>query len=515
MSIRKSLAATAVTGAMVIGIIAGAAPADAATSDIGTVTISTTTYYTGGGTEGEERELAFEAASAEAAGNYISVDAAKTGQTVLGIGGAMTEAAAYNISLLTEEQQEEIYEAYYGESGAKYSLTRSSMGSADFSLSGYSYCDTEGNKADPELKNFSIEKDYDYIIPGLQNILAKNPDVKFFAAPWSPPAWMKKGGKRSGGTAIGGLWSSVIKNDCVLEKYYEAYANYFVKYCQAYAEAGIPVYALSMQNESQNRPAWECCTWTSAQAAKFIGSYLGPALEANNIDTQLLIWDWDKGNDPLHREGMKKFCQRVLSDSKASKYIDGVAFHWYAGDLQHLIKGTPMWSEDFDSLDTIKEKYPNIHLYGTEACQEMGPWFGEIEPARRYTHDILTDFEHGAESFIDWNLVLNKDGGPTHDVTNQCHAPIMLDADNNIVYQPSYYVMKSISRTLQPGRVHVDSTSNVNLDKTAVLDEDGNVCLLVGNTSDTAVRAFVGDGSRRVQVEFPAHSISTITFPAN
>lgn len=469
--------------------------------------VTITTIRQANGFAEEVTQTSFEYSEEFPSSNYVFVFPDSTGQTMLGLGGAMSESAAYNISKLSADQQAMVYEAYYGESGAQYALTRSSIGSADFSTHSYSYDDS--SKADPQLTNFSIAKDYDYIIPAIKMIQSYNPNVKFFAAPWAPPAWMKKSGKRQGGLSTGGI---SLVNNAMDAKYYESYANYLVKYCQEYAKAGIPVYCLSMQNESQNNPKWECCTWTISAAKTLIGDYLGPAMKNAGLGTKLVIWDWDKGNDTMHKDGMIKYATSVLSDAKVRQYVDGVAFHWYAGDLWHEIAGKPMWSEDFYSLDEVRAKIPGIHLYATEACQEKGAWFGSYEPAYRYIHDILNDFEHGAECFIDWNLVLDAKGGPTQGVDNPCHAPIMLDSSNNVVLQPSYYVMKMISRAVQPGTVHIETASDLSIDKTAVIDENGNVSVLLGNTTKNAQTITLNDGNRNVTVEIPAYSLTTVSY---
>ena len=148
-------------------------------------------------------DLQFEKADAAQSSGYVKVYPDEKRQTFLGVGGAMTESAAYNLQKLSKEQQEEVYEAYFGESGAKYSVLRSTIGSADFSTRSYSYNDTE--EPDPDLKNFSIEKDWDYIIPAIQKAQSYRPDIKFFAAPWAPPAWMKNSGVRRGQTGTAGL----------------------------------------------------------------------------------------------------------------------------------------------------------------------------------------------------------------------------------------------------------------------------------------------------------------------
>lgn len=450
--------------------------------------------------------LSFKKADAAVYKNYLKVNRNDKRQEFLGVGGAMTESAAYNIAKLSPEKQEEIFDAYFGKDGANYSLTRSSIGSADFSVKQYSYNDT--TYPDENLKAFNIQGDRDYIIPALHRILERRPDVKFFAAPWAPPAWMKKSGIRRGQTGTAGL--GIIDNS-VLPQYYQSYADYFVKYIQAYKEEGINVYSLSMQNESQNNPKWEAATWTIDQTVDFVSNYLGPTLEKNGLDPELLIWDWDKGNDPMHKDGFIKFNDGVLRNPNARKYIDGIAFHWYAGDIWHEIAGKPMWSEDFYSLDVIREKYPDIDLHATEGCQEKGPWFGSYEPADRYTYDILKDFEHGVKSWIDWNLVLDMDGGPTQGVVNQCHAPVMTDG-TSVYYQPSYYVLKQISRTVQPGTVSIGSVSDLDIPKTVVEDKEGNISVLMGNVTDDAINLEVIDEDRSVSVELKPHSITTLKY---
>ncbi len=460
-----------------------------------------------GGYEQELQTVPFVRADATESSGFVKVYPDQTRQTMLGVGGAITESAAFNIQKLTPEEQNEVYEAYFGENGARYSVLRSTIGSADFSTRSYSYNDTE--EPDPELKHFSIEKDFDYIIPAIKEIQQRRPDIKFFAAPWAPPAWMKNSGVRRGQTGTAGL--NFVDNS-VKPEYYESYAQYFVKYIQAYKDQGIDVYSLSMQNEAQNNPKWEAATWSTDAVIDFVGNHLGPALEANGIDTQLVIWDWDKGNDPMHHDGFIKFNTTVLNNEKARKYIDGIAFHWYAGDVWHEIQGVPMWSEDFYSLDKVKEQFPDIHLYATEACQEKGPWFGSFDPADRYIYDILNDFEHGTETWIDWNLVLDKDGGPTQGVVNQCHAPIMLDENNKIHYQPSFYILKQISRTVQPGTVSIKTTTDLDIAKTAVIDQSGNISVMLGNVTDTEKTVNVVDKDRLVQVTLQPHSLTTVSF---
>ena len=217
----------------------------------------------------------------------------------------------------------------------------------------------------------------------------------------------------------------------------------------------------------------------------------------------------------MHHDGFIDFNTKVLSNEKAGKYIDGIAFHWYAGDVWHEIQGVPMWSKDFYSLDTVKEKFPDIHLYATEACQEKGAWFGSFDPADRYIYDILNDFEHGTETWIDWNLVLDREGGPTQGVVNKCHAPVMLDENNNVCYQPSYYILKQISRTVQPGTVSIKTTTDTDIVKTAVMDDEGVVSVMLGNITDSEKKVTVIDDDRSVDVTLKPHSLTTVKYDSD
>jgi glucosylceramidase len=452
--------------------------------------------------------------------NYIHVFSGEQRQMMLGIGGAITEAAAYNISTMPAAIQEQIFAAYFSQSGSEYAVVRVPVGSCDFALSDYSYDD---GAADPSLDNFSIDPDRRYLIPAIQRALGYNPGLKIFAAPWAPPAWMKKSGVRSGnGPALPVIGDYIFDNAQLKPEYYQAYADYLVKYLRGYQKLGITVWSLSVQNEAQNAPPWEGMTYTPAAMADFIGNYLGPALVENNLDTKLLIWDWDKGNDPMHRDGFINFNTEVLSDANATQYIYGTAFHWYAGDIWHEIAGDPMWSTDFASLDTLRQSFPQIHLLATEGCQEKGPWLNDWTPAARYIYDMINDFEAYTETWIDWNIVLRNDGGPTHDVTNQCHAPVMVDpATNAVIYNPSYYVLKQFSRNIRPGFYNIKTTANLpepsdttsGIFKTAFLNPaDQSVVLFVGNTSAEQRTVKIVDGTKGFTTVLQANSLTTFKY---
>ncbi len=435
---------------------------------------------------------------------YIHVFSGETRQEMLGIGGAITESAAYMISSMPAAIQQQIFDAYFSADGSNYSLIRIPVGSCDFTLSGYSYDD---GSVDTTLANFSIDKDKQYLIPAVQRALGYNSGLKIFAAPWAPPAWMKKSGVRSGnGPALPIIGDTIWNNAQLLPAYRQVYANYLTKYIKAYQALGIHIWSLSVQNEAQNAPPWEGMTYTTAEMIDFVGNYLGPTFENNQIDAKILIWDWDKGNDSMHRDGFINFNTAVLSDVNAAKYIYGTAFHWYAGDIWHEISGIPMWSTDFYSLNTLKKSFPNNHLFATEGTQENGSWLSDDwTPASRYIYDMINDFESSTEAWIDWNIVLRNDGGPTHDVTNLCHAPIMVNpTTNQVIFNRAYYILKQFSQNVRPGTYNIKTTANLpaptdtthGIYKTAFINPaDNSVVLFVGNTSasDQVVKIIDGD----------------------
>ncbi|MHC1748136.1 MAG: discoidin domain-containing protein [Cellulosilyticaceae bacterium] len=449
--------------------------------------------------------------------NIIRIYSGETKQEIIGFGGALTESAVSVINKLESAKQQEIYDAYFGEEGSNYNMIRTHIGSCDFSLSNYSYNDMPKGKTDSELNNFTIDPDREDIIPAIKRAQSYNAEMKIVAAPWAPPAWMKKSGDRYGKTGTAGM---AFVDNSVKPEYYASYANYLAKYIEAYGEEGIPIWAMSMQNEAQNNPKWEAATFNPKQAKTFIGDYLGPTLAERAPNTKLLIWDWDKGNDPMHADGFVDYNTEVLSDSNAARYIWGIGFHWYAGDLKSEITGEPMWSKDFYSLQEIKKAFPDINLIATEACQEKGAHLREWTPAARYSYDIINDLKNGTQGWLDWNIVLNSQGGPTHNVINKCHAPIMVDfkdeniqADDEIIYNPAYYILNQFSKNIKPGACVVLSTSNFNaLDHVALVNPDGSIVLFVGNNTNNDIQTKIMDGSYGMDVTIKANSMTTFMY---
>lgn len=445
--------------------------------------------------------------------NVVSIFCNEKRQAVeAGMGGAITESAVSVINQLPQDMQKEIYDAYFSKDGCDYSIIRTHLGSCDFCLNEYSYDDVPLGETDEGLCRFSIAHDETSLIPAIKRALEYKNDLKVISSPWAPPAWMKVNKKRVGICGIGSL--SFFKNS-LNPAYYRAYAHYLAKYVAAYKAHGIDIWAITMQNETQNNAKWEGCTWSSDQSIDFISNHLGPVFEQGEIQANIFLWDWNKSNDIFHGEGFVGYNTKVLSNPQAEKYICGVAFHWYKGNIFNRLK----WSEDFKYLDKIRNKFPSKLLLATEACQENGPWLGEWEPAARYIHDIINDFEHGATGWIDWNIVLDSEGGPNKN-SNNCHAPIMVDIKGNgeIIKNPSYYVLKQFSRNIQPGSWSISTNSNVKgLDVTAFRNPGPceEVAVFIGNNSNKEKTIKLKDGNKVLEYTIKPKSLTTFVYKIN
>lgn len=354
----------------------------------------------------------------------LTLESKKTYQTFEGFGGALTESSGFVLSSLPSEKRKAAIEAYYNATtGNGYRFARIHMNSCDFSLENWA-CVPE---KDESLESFSMERTDKYITPlavDVQNA-AKNSgsDVKFLVSPWSPPVWMKDNNDMNHG---GHLFAS----------YKELWAQYFVKFIEKMAERGIQISFVTIQNEPAAVQTWDSCEWSASEEGVFAALYLGPALEKAGLG-HVKIYIWDHNRD-LALERLEK----SLSVPDAKKYIAGLAFHWYSGD-------------QYDNIKTINQKYPQIDLMFTEGCVEGGPRPGAWFTGERYAHNIINDLKSGTTKWIDWNIVLDMQGGPNH-VGNCCDAPILADeTKGTLLFNSSYYYIGHFSRFIKAGAVRL------------------------------------------------------------
>ncbi|HXC36132.1 MAG TPA: glycoside hydrolase family 30 protein [Candidatus Acidoferrales bacterium] len=412
--------------------------------------------------------------------NYIFVDPAHTFQTIIGIGGALTDASAETFYKLSAKKQQEILTAYFDpQNGIGYSLGRTSIHSCDFSSGSYTYV----KDGDTNLDSFDISHDLKYRIPFIKAALATAGADHFtlFASPWSPPAWMKSN-------------HDMLHGGVLEPEYYDCWARYFCKFIRAYEQQGIRIWGVTVQNEPMAIQTWESCNFTAAQERDFVKNDLGPELRKNGLKkTKVMIWDHN-------RSFMYEYASTILDDPAAAKYVWGVGYHWYVGD-------------HFENVKQVKDAFPKTHLLFTEGCVSnfdsrlMGNWnWGET-----YAISMIHDFNNGAEGWTDWNVLLDKNGGPNH-VGNFCFAPIHADTDTGtLYYMDSYYYIGQFSKFIRPGAKRIiSSSSQDDLLTTAFINPDKSIAVIVLNVSDKPQPFHLWMQEKAADNTSPAHSIMTL-----
>lgn len=427
--------------------------------------------------------------------NAISVDVNRKHQEILGYGAAVTDAAAYCLTkYLTKAQRTAILTEMFSPSQQNFSCVRICIGSSDYTYGGmsalYTYDDTPAAQSDGTLANFSIARDQAYIIPVLQEILAINPGIRIFASPWSPPARMKSG-TTGGNGLIGGSFVS---------SYYQEYANYLVKFLQAYAAQGIPVFAITPQNEPLNtQTLYPGCQWTTAQLATFTGTYLAPALDNARLNTRIFAWDYSiDAADAI----------AILGDTNAGPQIDGVGWHGYNG-------------ADFVAMRQTQRVRPTSHIYFTEMCRPSTTTWAQNLAFFAGDQGVAIP-RNGAETVIMWNLMLDQAFQPTVR-TDTLFWPMLTvqnDGSGTITRNPDYYVLGHVSRYLQRGAVRVSSTSfgygaaSATLQSAAYLNPDGTRVLFLNNATATGqtVQVIDAESSKATYVTLQAGDVATLTW---
>jgi glucosylceramidase len=424
------------------------------------------------------------------AGPSVFVDTARRMQTLLGFGGAFTEAAALTWQQLAPAAAAEFLCACFSPTqGHAYTLCRVPMGSSDFGLGNYAYAEAPG---DFELASFTIDRDRQHILPMIHaaQAVAGRP-LQLLASPWSPPAWMKTTGQMNHG--------GQLRPECRA-----AWAQCYVKFIQAYAAEGVAIWGVSVQNEPQAVQRWDSCIYSAEEERDFVRDHLGPALHrAGLAHIKIVIHDHN-------RDELLQRAATIYADPEAAKYIWGAGFHWYVED-------------HFDHVQRLHDAWPGKALLFTEGCQEGGPHHGQWALAERYARSIIQDLNHWTVGWIDWNLLLDEHGGPNH-VGNFCSAPVLADAGREqLHYQSSYAAMGHFARFMPAGAQRVlCASSREALECTAALHPDGSLAVVVLNRSNEALhfnlqlaaqiglQAGVKAGRHWAALQLPAHALLTV-----
>lgn len=439
--------------------------------------------------------------------SVITLNPKETYQTITGFGGAFTESSASLLNKLSKANREKVINAYFSEEGANYSLTRTHMNSCDFSLSQYSYAPTD----DKELKDFSVKEDKDDLIPMIKDAMKASKDgFKIFASPWTAPPYMKDNNAWVGGK---------LKPD-----YYDTWALFFSKYIKAYKNEGIDIWGFTVENEPHgNGGNWESMLYSPEEMTNFVQNHLGPKLEKDGYGDKIIL-----GYDQ-NRNDLKHWIDAMYATPESSKYFSGTAVHWY--------DSTFMIFED--ELQYAHQKAPNKLLIQTEACAdseiphwkddawywnkeatdwgwdwapaEQKAWHPKYAPVNRYAGDIIGCLNNWVDGWVDWNMVLNRQGGPNW-FKNWCLAPVIVDENKDEVYfTPMYYVMAHFSKYIRPGAKRIGfENPDKELQITSAQNPDGSIAVVVFNPTEKEKTFALALNKDQKAVKISAKAIQTI-----
>jgi glucosylceramidase len=417
---------------------------------------------------------------------YVFVDPTKRFQPLLGIGGALTDASAETFFKLPAARQAELMEAYYDtERGIGYTLARTNINSCDFSSGSYTYVE-EGDGA---LETFDIAPDLEHKIPLIRRAMEASGDrLTLFASPWSPPAFMKTN-------------NDMLHGGSLLPEYRDAWALYYVKFIEAYREAGVPVWGITIQNEPMATQIWESCIYQADEERDFLRDHLGPTMEREGLgDVNIIVWDHN-------RDLIVERATTIFDDPEAARYAWGIGFHWY----ENWSGGTDM----YDNVALVNRMYPDKQILFTEGTPATfdPERYDDWSLGEEYGLSMIHDFNAGAVGWTDWNILLDEEGGPNH-VGNFCMAPVHADTrTGELIYTSSYWYIGHFSRFIRPGARRIAAApSRSMLLSTAFENEDGSVAVVVMNPTDDAAEYHLTVGDSAVTVPIAAHAIQTVVF---
>jgi glucosylceramidase len=446
---------------------------------------------------------------APAAAPTIDVDPSQRFQTMEGFGASITDSSASVLYRLDADRRDAVMRDLFDpEHGDGLSYLRQPMGASDF-VDGphYTYDDMPAGRTDYGLRHFSIAHDRAQILPLLRRARQLNPALKVLATPWSPPAWMKTGGSLIGGRLIDE------------PRIYHAYARYFVKFLKAYAREGVPVDAVTVQNEPQNRHprGYPGTDMPVAQEVKLIEA-LGPALRRAGLRTKILAYDhnWSEHPDdiastPPGEDPETEYPFDVLA-SPAARWVAGTAFHCYAGDPARQTE--------------LHDAFPEKGIYFTECSGSHGAtdppeWVFESTLRWHTRNVVIHTTRNWAKTVVNWNLALDPSGGPHNGGCDTCTGVVTVGPGQTVTRNAEYYTLGHVARFVRPGAVRIGSTSfgptgwgDAPIMDVAFRNPDGSTALVVLNDNGAEQSFGVREDGRSFDYTLPAHSVATFTWPA-
>lgn len=391
----------------------------------------------------------------------VEIDPSQRFQSILGFGGAFTDASCYLFSKMDAGQRAKLLQEFFGPGGLGLSVGRTCIGSSDYSCSAYSFDDSPS--PDPELKNFSIEHDRAYILPMLREALRVNPDLYLFSTPWSPPGWMKTGGSLLGGS--------------MRKQYFPSYAQYFVRFLEDYRAEGVNIRAVTTQNEvdTDQDGRMPAALWGQEYESGFIKEFLGPALRNAELDTR--IWLLDHNYDLWGR------VMDELSDPEVFQFVDGVAWHGYAGQP--------------DAMTRVHDRFPTKNAYWTEGGPDItAPDY--VSDWTKWSATYAQILKNWARCIVAWNLVLDEKGGPNIGPF-QCGGVVTVDSKTQkLTRSGQYWAFAHYAKAVRCGaRVIATHAPQSCAEHVAFANPDGSYVLVLTNAA----------GEREVECRFQGKSL--------
>lgn len=404
-------------------------------------------------------------------------------QQIEGFGAALTGSSAFLIHQKLNHSQRGslLKELFSKEDGIGLFYLRLTMGASDFSLSNYTYNDLPQGETDYDLDDFSIAKDKQDIVPVLKEILAINQNIRIMGSPWSPPAWMKTNGS---------LMAGELKREA-----YGVYAKYFVRYVQAYQQEGISIAAITVQNEPLHATvSYPSMYMSSGDQNVFIRQHLGPAFAAQDINTDIVVYDhnWDNTAYPMD----------ILNDPETKKFVAGSAFHGYGGDV--------------NAMSQVHNAHPDKGIYFTEISG--GEWATNFSDNLQWNmrHVFIGTTKNWSKNVLLWNLALDERHGPTNNGCQDCRGVVTIDSQTGeVTRNVEYYSLAHFSKFIPPGSNRISSQSSGNtagLENVAFLTPEGERVLVLANDNPVSREVKIVEKERQIIYNLPSKSVATIVW---
>jgi glucosylceramidase len=402
--------------------------------------------------------------------SVIEIDSNNRYQTIDGFGGCFNELGWKALNVLDSAQIDVVMgELFDPVDGCRFNICRIPIGANDYATSWYSLADTAN---DYRMEHFSIERDRRTLIPFIKCAMQHKANLKVWGTPWSPPAWMKENNSYSGGQ------NTLRWNEKVLE----ALALYFAKFVQAYRAEGINLYAIHVQNEPIANPNYPSCLWSGEHMRDFIRDYLGPAFEVRNIDAEIWL-------GTINSPDYNAYAGTVLADTAASAHISGIGYQW----------------EGKKAIGQTYQGHPEKKLMMTE--QECGYGGNSWKYGEEVFTSLVHYFNNGANSQMQWNMILDETGKSTWDWVQNS----MITIDKNtgrVTYNPQFFIVKHFSHFIDSGAVRITCRGPLK-DNIAFLNPDGSVVFITANMNSEVKNVTVSINNKVFAAKIPAHSYNT------